>query len=59
MYIISIYCGSKFPQTLNFCKIEDTDQGAEVTIELLIILWAKGKHLKENLIILQLILCFE
>lgn len=32
MYIISIYCGSKFPQTLNFCKIEDTDQGAEVTI---------------------------
>lgn len=33
MYIISIYCGSKFPQTLNFCKIEDTDQGAEVTVE--------------------------
>lgn len=26
---------------------------------ILIILWAKGKHQKENLIILQLILCFE
>lgn len=47
---------------LNFFKIEETDQDAEVKkifAMILIILWAKGKHQKENLIILQLILCFE